>query len=1029
MILHLGRDSREKRREIYRKILLAKSATIITPEQATLDLERDIIESLGLPGLLFHQVTSFSRLLQQTVDHFDRRALVDDVGRYLILGQVLEELASELRLYGSSLKKEGFYEELLRSFDLFDRGGLRAQELTELSEEGRLKELGLIFGRYQEKLQGESLYESQALELFESLTPGQVYSQDQVWILGYKSLDYSQDRMLGAINKNAQVHFVLEEDRGQVYTSTRRTREKLERDFSTQKIYYDSKGSGLLDFAQGLLEEEGEKTELKTEVFSARDPYTEAEFVGLHILRRMEKDPSLSYRDFKVLVSDMESYDFVFRQVFTELSLPLFSDRRRSILESPMIRSFLSLLKALERGLRREEVLAFLKGFLPKEDWQDLDLFENYCFTRGLGGRAFKEGFEDQAMEALRVSFLGKLLAYEEKFREKATIEAFQKELKELLLEIGFSGRLEEEAREHEELGEIEEAQLLLQLWDKLMDLLDQLQGVGPAGELSFSDYIGLVEASLSRMSLGVIPPAIDNIRLTTLFRSSHQPVKYLYFCGMNQGQVPRVYSEDLLLKEEDKRLLRERGYPVYDNFENKEEMDQLDLVSALSLVERGHFFSYVLADLAGKSRAPSVFIERILERSQAHFYSSAYSDSYLKGFYHFSKAMSFRYGLRALRQRRSELIYGLSDEELDKMRIALASPPPAGPLKREDGKLHLSVSRLERFRLCPFRYFIQDDLGARKRKAYRIDAMDLGSFFHAVMERAMKDYLEGVYRVEELGGYLQELSEELLEENPDYGAFRATGAGSFLLKRSLISLESLLRYLIEHASKSSFTPRFFEQSFKINRDKYIFRGIIDRVDTLGDRFVAIDYKTGGKSFDLNRVFQGVDLQLMLYIDGFKALEPAFYPSGVFYFRLHDPLGSPTRKRDKQLQYSGVFIGDESLAKSYDPDLGQGILPLSVTKKGSFSAYSKVLSPEQADRLLERSREFSRDYVERILSGSMEILPLEEEGAAPGFSLACDFCDFKAICRFDKRGVGARYSRLEKMADREIMEVLDEVDS
>ncbi len=1029
MILHLGPDSREKRTRIYREILKAPSATIITAEQATLDLERDIIDSLDLAGLLFHQVTSFSRLLSQGLDYFGEKNLISDVGRLLILRQVLEEKKDQLPLYGGSFKKEGFYEELLRSFNLFDRGGVDPGELLELEPEGRLHELGLIYEGYQERLSGESLYEAQALEVFEGLPRGAIYSKDQVFILGYKTLDYIQWRMLAAINKNAQVHFVLDSGEGQAYSSTERTRYMLERAYSCRVLDYDSGKSQAYYFAKELLEEEGARRELAAEVFSARDPYVEAEFIGLHILRRMKEDPSLSYRDFKVLVSDMESYDSVFRQVFTELSLPLFSDRRRSILESPMVRSFLALLRALQKGLRREEILAFLKGFLPRQDWEDLDRFENHCFSRGLGGRAFREGFEDPDMDLLRRRFLASLLPYEDKLRKKHRTGDFEVLIKELLDELGFAKRLEEEALDYQERGQNEEAQLLLQLWDSLVELLGQLSSVGPKEALSFRDYIGLLEASLAKMSLGVIPPAIDSIRITTLFRASHEPVNYLYFAGLNQGLIPREYSEDLLLREEDKRLLQERGYLVYDNFENKEELDRLDLLSALSLVERGYFFSYVLTDLKGKSRTPSIFIERILERTEAKFYSSAYSDSYLKDFYPLSRAMSFRYGLRAIREAREEVVLGLSDEELRRMAQALVAGPQAGPLKREEKKLYTSISSLERYRLCPFRYFVQDDLRARKRKAFKIDAMDLGNFFHEIMERALADYIKGLYKLEELRDYLKELSEKTLEASPDYQAFKATAAGGFLFRRSLITLEALIGYLIEHSDKSSFRPRFFEESFTIERDNYIFRGIIDRVDVMEDKFLAIDYKTGGKSFDLNRVFQGIDLQLILYIDGFTSLEPGYKPSGVYYFRLHDPMGSPGSKRESQLQLDGVFIGDEDLARSYDPSLGQGLLPLRVKNTGGFYSSSKVLSPDQAERLLERSRNFSQTYVDRILAGSVEILPLYDDKAGPGFTRACDYCDFRAICRFDPRALGASYSSFEKLSDKEIREELDEMDS
>lgn len=1030
MVLHLGRDSKEKRRRIYEEILSAPSASVITPEQATLDLERDIIETMDLSGLLFHEVTSFSRLLTRAMERYDCEEMISDVGKYLLLRRVVEELKDELPLYGKSFDKEGFYEELSSAIELFERTGILAQTILQLEESGRLKELGLIYQGYEKKIKGESFYEGAALDVFDKSPVEGLYSTDEVWILGYKALDYRQWRMLGAMNPHTKIHVVLSFEEDDIFMPTKRTKEALERAFSCRLLYYKNPLDERILFCQELLYEEGENRNLHPEVFSAKDPYTEAEFVGLHILKRMKEDPSLKYGDFKILVSDMESYDFVFRQIFTYLGLPLFSDRRRSILESPMIQTFLSLLRSYERGLRREEVLGFLKGYVPEEDWEELDLFENYCFSRGIGGKRFRESFSDEAMEALRHKFLGVLLSYEESFKKKENPANFEILLRQLLEELEFAKRLEEESNFYAGKGEGEQAQLLSQLWESLLELISQLSSVGPDEAISFSAYSKLIVVGLSKMSLGIIPPAVDRIRLATLFRSTHDPVDYLYFCGMNDGLLPREYAEALLLKEEDKRLLQEQGFALYDNFEHKEELDRLDLFTALSLVEKKYFFSYALADLQGKSKIPSIFMERIMERTSVVFYSSAHSDAYLRDYYPLNSSMSFRYGLRALRENREEIIYGLSQDRLDEIRKILEGPQPLAPLKRADKRLYLSISRLERFRRCPFQYFVNDDLKARKRKAYKIDVMDIGNFFHEIMEKAMADYTKGLFDRSQIPSYIKEISQELLKEKEDYGAFLSGGAGSYLLERSLITLEVLLDYLISQSDKSQFKPRYFEQSFTIEEDNYTFRGIIDRVDILGDHFVAIDYKTGGKSFDLNKVFQGIDLQLMLYIDGFRSEKPQSQPAGVFYFRLHDPIvedlkGSASAKDQRAfLKYDGLFIGDESLALAYDPEVGRGILPLKISKKGEYYKGSKVLDSQQAEHLLQRSRDFAQSYVDKILEGSMEILPMYDPIGGPGFTKACDSCEYKAICRFDPRSPGANYDVFEQLSDTQIMEVL-----
>ncbi len=1023
MILHLGRDSKEKRRAIYTRILSSPEATLITPEQATLDLEKDLIETCDLNGLLFHEVTSFQRILGRLMERYDCDTFLSDVGNYLLQRQVVTELKDELPLYGGSYEKEGFYDELGQILDLFRREGLDPDVLEELDEGSKgLGELAKIYKGYQEKLEEESFYLEKALELFEEKPHDGLYSTKEVWILGYKVFDYFDWRMIDSINAHTEVHLVLSYEEDHIFLPSRMTKEIAERNYSTQLIHYPTAETPQSIFARELLYDEVPKgPPVALEIFSAKDLYTEAEYVALSLLKKMKEDPSLHYNDFKIIVTDMESYDFVFRHIFTRFGLPLFSDRRRPLLESPMIRTLLSLLKLYQKGFRREEVLSFLKGYVTQKKWEDLDRFENYCFTRGIGGKAFKSPFEDADMEELRQDFLGVLLEYEDALKKKEEPTEFERILRELLIQLDFPQRLEEEAKVYEERGEEEEAQLLHQLWEAMVELLTQLSKTGPKEKLSFAAYSKLLETGLKRMSLGIIPPSMDTIRLSTLFRSTHDPVKYVYFCGLNAGALPREYTDGVLLKDEDKVNLKKHGYSFYDTFENKEELDRLDQFTALSLVEEGYFFSYALADLEGKSKIPSLFIERAMEKDHV-FTSSALGSAYLKGYYELHPSMSFRYGLSALREEREEEIRGLSDEKIRSMYQGLTQPIVLPPLPRKDPKLYLSVSRLESFRRCPFQYYVNYDLKAKKRKPFKVDVLDLGNFYHEVMEEVMRAYTDGECTPDTLETYMSTLIPKLLEKE-EYKVFLESRSSQYLLARSLKTLGDLLVYLMKSLDKSSFKPVYFEEKFHIDQGRVSFTGILDRVDMLDNHFMVVDYKSGSKEFDLNRVYQGVDLQLMLYIDGFTSKHPDSRPAGVFYFRLHDPIGYENKSRDAQLRYDGLFIGDEKVAEELDHDLGEGILPLRLTKDGRFYRGASALSAKEAELLLERSRSYADHYVDRIYGGDMKILPLKDDFPA------CQYCDYKAICRFDPRGPGARYDEIEKRSKTEIMEVLREVDS
>ena len=58
----------------------------------------------------------------------------------------------------------------------------------------------------------------------------------------------------------------------------------------------------------------------------------------------------------------------------------------------------------------------------------------------------------------------------------------------------------------------------------------------------------------------------------------------------------------------------------------------------------------------------------------------------------------------------------------------------------------------------------------------------------------------------------------------------------------------------------------------------------------------VIDYKTGNTSFDLVYLYHGLQLQLMIYLDGALRVEQKKYPdkeiipAGVFYYNIKDPM-------------------------------------------------------------------------------------------------------------------------------------------
>ena len=188
-----------------------------------------------------------------------------------------------------------------------------------------------------------------------------------------------------------------------------------------------------------------------------------------------------------------------------------------------------------------------------------------------------------------------------------------------------------------------------------------------------------------------------------------------------------------------------------------------------------------------------------------------------------------------------------------------------------------------------------------------------------------------------------------------------------------------------------------------------ILRGFVDRVDVWqspGSRFYrVVDYKTGKKDFDYCDVFNGVGLQMLLYLfalqsSGSAMLGESAVPAGVQYFPALVPYllteGVPEpeeleRERRKLWKRQGLLLNDEAVLQAMEPGEDPKRLPVKQ-KKGERTG---DLADREQMKLLERYvfRVLGR-LVEDIASGNVEPNPYTRGSSHD----ACRFCPYGSIC-------------------------------
>ena len=187
----------------------------------------------------------------------------------------------------------------------------------------------------------------------------------------------------------------------------------------------------------------------------------------------------------------------------------------------------------------------------------------------------------------------------------------------------------------------------------------------------------------------------------------------------------------------------------------------------------------------------------------------------------------------------------------------------------------------------------------------------------------------------------------------------------AYLFRRNTRELQMVVRELWEELQQSQFQPAGFEVNFGSegglpaialpgNRINAVLRGFVDRVDTWMHNGVSyyrvVDYKTGKKDFDYCDVFNGVGLQMLLYLfalqeSGGEVVGNVPIPAGVQYFPARVPYVSADgrledsdleKQRDKDRKRRGLLLKDGAVLQAMEPGEHPKRLCYSVKKDGTL---------------------------------------------------------------------------------------------
>lgn len=296
------------------------------------------------------------------------------------------------------------------------------------------------------------------------------------------------------------------------------------------------------------------------------------------------------------------------------------------------------------------------------------------------------------------------------------------------------------------------------------------------------------------------------------------------------------------------------------------------------------------------------------------------------------------------------------------------------------------SISQLETYAACPYKYFAERILNLEpiEEPSEEIEALEMGSLLHSILYEFYTELKRKKILLHNASDNQIQEAEDLIFKTAEVkvNAANFNAALSFFEIEKILGINGnrknsiLYKFLeAERNNAEGYIPEYFELSFgRINQNstefkigETKFRGKIDRVDVNHSekRFRVVDYKLGGKKPSTEDLYNGLSLQLPLYMYAAKKLIQAQLNKD------YEPAGSEIYS----LKYQEEKFGRQ---------------PVKLSRKRTTAEEEVALNEE----LIKFCLEAVEKYVAAIQEGKFHLSTLEDRE-----SKVCQYCSFRAVCR------------------------------
>ncbi len=1021
---------------------------LMVPELISHETERRLSMAAGDTCSRYAEVLTFSRLTRRVCDWCGCgiEECLDNGGRLVSMASAARQLHSKLKAYAALETKPEFLSGLIDAVDEFKRCRISAADLSRAAAEAeggfaqKLEELSLLLEAYDAVCQrGKKDPRDQMNWLLEQLEDCTFAENHVFYVDGFP--DYTRQHMAvlkHLIHRSSNVTVTINADKADSQNpafgksvQTLKQLLKIAKEVSAAvEILTVPAGDNPLHLpATRLFCGNTDGIPIDDErlrVASAASIQQECLLASEQILELMHA--GARYRDISIVCADMASYLKPLISILRRCGIPVYAAGTENILEKSVLSAVLGAIDAALSGFSQKDVLRYIKSILSPLPLRDCDEMENYVLLWNIQGNLWlrewtlhPRGFEDiwneddkERLDRLnrnKALVLTPLKNLSDGFRDASSLSDKVSAIYRFVDEIDLCSRLETLSRQMEAGGDLRNAQIMAQLWDILLTALEQLDSVLGDTYWDSDTFVRLLKLLLSQYNVGTIPTVLDTVTIGGVSAMRCQQTPYLLVLGANEGVFPKYASTSGILSDRERKQLRNLGVPLTGGADEGLEIEFSEIFGVFCGAKERIYISC----LADKSSYPW---KRLLRMTQKLYIRQCALGSTAANPNEAAAYLLKNEDVFSAQELGLSELYTVLQK---KKNYELGTISAQGILRLYGQKLRLSASQIDKQADCRFAYFLKYGLRAQPRKPAQIDPAEFGTYVHAVLENTARDVCaSGGFRTVGL-----EQTLEIAEKHSDaYIAERFSQIDSqrvaYLFNRNIGELMLVVEELWNELQDSSFVPVAFEAAFGDGSDLSAIpvpgklmdaqlQGFVDRVDAWCDSvhnyFRVVDYKTGQKSFDYCDVFNGLGLQMLLYLfaleqEGEKLIGSCPKPAGVQYFPARVPIiTSDSALSDEQAQYErlstmkrkGLLLNDNAVLRAMehtDP-------PVRLNCKKKDDIYTgDVADREQLQQLKKYVFRLLGNMVDEIASGTVAPNPYTRGNSHN----ACRFCDYSQIC-------------------------------